>query len=122
MARILIGDPYPEIRDLLVHIVSSMGHEAVVPEAAGTGGHPDIDVVVLEPGYTSMIALAHEVRSARPQARFVCVSIYPPSPGALALDPVAYLVKPFSIAALQEAIQAALVVLARGRADRTRPR
>ena len=104
VARVLIGDPYPEIRELLVHIVGSMGHEPVVPEELDGNGLGHLDVVIFEPGSSAMLDLAREARRARPEVQCVCLSIYPPDDDALALGPVDYFLKPFSLAALQRAI------------------
>ena len=47
MAEILIPEPHPEVRDLLVRIVQRLGHEAVVMRATLTAAVAD--VVLLEP-------------------------------------------------------------------------
>ena len=104
MATVLIGDPYPEIRELLVHIVGTMGHEPVVPDDLADRGLADVDVVIFEPGSAAMLDLARDARRARPDVQCVCLSIYPPDDDALALDPVGYFLKPFSLPALQRAV------------------
>jgi CheY-like chemotaxis protein len=108
VARILVADPSPEISDLLTHIVLGMGHEpsalSDVPEAGLAG----VDVMVYEPGNPAIRAAARALRAARPCAALVGVSIYPPDDETSALEPFAYLIKPFSLGAIQRAIAEAL--------------
>lgn len=106
MADILILEPHPEVHDLLVRIVRRLGHEPVVMPLA-TLDVPVADVVLLEPADDNALSMAAAVRNAHGSA-VVCVSIYPPSDGALALEPVSYLVKPFSLVELEDALVTAL--------------
>jgi two-component SAPR family response regulator len=95
-------------------VVAGLGLEPVTPDALSDGQHGTIDAMVIEPGHEPMLELACAVRRARPTAAVVCVSIYPPEAEARALEPVAYLIKPFALATLQEAI---LEAVERARAD-----
>ena len=104
MARILIVEPHPEVRDLLVRIVSRLGHEPVVHD--GAAELDDLDVVLLEPVHWDGIEIARSAQR-RSGARVVCVSISPPSEETLALGS-AYLLKPFSLADLERALLSAL--------------
>ena len=106
MAEILILEPHPEVRDLLLRIVRRLGHEPIVmPDA--TVDLPVADVVLLEPADGNALSVARAVREAHGSA-VVCVSIYPPSEGALSLEPVSYLLKPFSLVELEDALVTAL--------------
>jgi CheY-like chemotaxis protein len=108
MPRILIGEPYPEIRELLAHVVTSLGFEPVYVDSASPGPPPDVDVLLLEPALPDGVELARALRRSTPELPIVCVSIYPPSAELGALAPVAYLVKPFALTALQSALEAAV--------------
>ena len=104
MARILVGDPYPEIRQLLAHIVSAAGFEPVLydgesPEAVG-----HVDVLLLEPGLPAALEVARALRARNPTLPIVFVSIYPPTLETAELAPLAYLVKPFALATLQRTL------------------
>jgi len=105
MASVLLLEPHPEIRDLLVRITRRLGHEPVVlgeePDA-----QPIVDVVVVEPADIRRLELARAVRE-RCGAPVICVSIYPPSVAAGGLEPVAHLLKPFSLAQFERALTAA---------------
>ncbi len=106
MARVLIGDPDPEIRELLQHIVAGMGHAPVGPDDDDADAP---DLMLVEPGDPPMLELAMRLRERSPNIPVVCVSIFPPGPGALALRPAAYLLKPFALAGLQRAIEDAVL-------------
>lgn len=107
MARILVLEPYPEIRDLLSHVIAGLGYEPVLHSGAREAP-PDVDVLLLEPGYPSGLDIARELRRRSPQLPIVCLSIYPPTPEVAALDPVAYIVKPFALTTLQRALEDAV--------------
>ncbi len=66
----------------------------------------DIDVAVIEPGDGSGLPLARRLRDRdRP---VVFTSIFPPDDRSLDLTPVAYLVKPFSLFDLENALGSAI--------------
>ena len=104
MAKVAIGEPYAEVRELLVHVIEGAGWEAVLDadEAA------DADALLIEPGDGPSLELARRLRRARPELPVVCVSIYPPGPESEPLAPTAYLLKPFSVGELQRVLAAAL--------------
>jgi CheY-like chemotaxis protein len=89
---------------LIATAIRRVGHQPITHD----GLEPDmsVDAAVIEPGEPTGIAVASKLREQR--IRFVFVSIFPPEPEALELQPAAYLVKPFSLAALQTALAAAL--------------
>jgi CheY-like chemotaxis protein len=102
MAKVLIGEPHPEVRELLVRVVEGMGLEPITDDAAGGD---EVDLLVIEPGSEAAIRLAQRLRAERPELPVVCVSIYPPSLETELLSPAAYLVKPFSVAELQDVLR-----------------
>ena len=105
MARILICEPYEDVSALLELVVRRLGHEPVLFE----GGDLDrigVDAAVVEPGDDVALRVARALRIKGVPVLFT--SIYPPTDHALALQPVAYLVKPFTIDALERALAEAL--------------
>jgi CheY-like chemotaxis protein len=105
VARILVCEPHPEVRDLLAHVVERLGHDAVLPES---GGSAKADVLVLEPADPHALAVAQSFRREREDAPIVCASIYPPSAETRRLEPVAYLLKPFALGELEAALSLAV--------------
>ena len=110
MARVLVVEPYPEIRQLLQHIVAGLGFEPVLPDHAAPETLEAIDVLLLEPGLPGGVELATRLREANLGLPILVVSIYPPTPEVTALAPVAYLVKPFALAELQHRIREAVAL------------
>jgi hypothetical protein len=111
VARILICEPHDDTTALLELVVRRLGHEPVV-YVAGDPDHLDVDAAVIEPGETSGLRLAQELRANGVPVLFT--SIYPPESYTLELEPSAYLVKPFPLYALERALEAALVPVRRG--------
>ena len=108
MARILIYEPHEDIEALLRLVVERLGHEVV--SWADDGELVEADVAVIEPGDRRGLRLARELRLQRVSLLFT--SIYPPTPELLALEPVAYLIKPFPLLAVERALEHALAVSA----------
>jgi DNA-binding response OmpR family regulator len=108
MAKILVSEPDAANCELLDAVVRYLGHDPV-HEATGVS----VSAVVFEPADAAALAAAVAARAARPDVPLVCVSIRRPTEAVAALDPAAYLLKPFAIGALCDAIRAA--VSARGR-------
>jgi DNA-binding response OmpR family regulator len=102
VARILILENHPDVRDLIVHVVERVGHEPVLSETE------DVDAVLLEPASRSLFEIAHRIRAQRPATPVVCVSIGPPSAASTSLDPALHVLKPFSLAELKQALVAAV--------------
>lgn len=102
MPAVLISEPHLEVRELLERVVEAMGYEALVDEPAQTD---PIDVLLIEPGSEQALDRARRLRSTRPDLPVVCVSIYPPQLESDLLYPAAYLVKPFSVAELQDVLR-----------------
>ena len=105
MARILICEPHDDISALLELVVRRLGHEPV-PFVGGDVDHILIDAAVVEPGEAAALRVARGLRGRGVPVLFT--SIYPPDADVLALEPAAYLVKPFPLYALERALQQAL--------------
>lgn len=100
MARILISEPNPDVRQLFEHMVSRLGHEpvalwSVTPETAAT-----IDLMLVESADVACVDLAVEARRLNPGLPVVAVSIFPPEIDS-AFHPDAHLLKPFAIGELR---------------------
>jgi DNA-binding response OmpR family regulator len=110
VARVLICEPHDDISALLELVVRRLGHEPV-PYMGGGVDHLDLDAAVIEPGEESAFKIAQSLRARDVPVLFT--SIYPAEQEALDLGPVAYLVKPFPLYALERALEGTLA--------RTRP-
>jgi CheY-like chemotaxis protein len=107
VARILIFEPHDDITALLELVVRRLGHEPVLY----SGGPLDaigVDAAVVEPGADDDLTVARFLRDRGVPVLFT--SIYPADDDVLALDPAAYLVKPFPLYALERALQSALTL------------
>lgn len=113
MARVLICEPNSEVRGLLAHVVTRLGHETVVPAEESQPGFDAraVDVLVIEPADPRALAAAQILRLQREDVPIVCASIHPPSSHTLRLEPVAYIVKPFALGELEDAVRAAVARL-----------
>jgi len=114
---VLVGEPYPEVRGLVERVLAQLGHEAVPHTRTWDADRlPDVDVLILEPSLENGVALAQALRRAKPELPVICTASDPPARDVAQLEPVAYLVKPFAVADLEEALRGAI---ARARADRS---
>ena len=103
VARILIVEPHPDVRALFAHVVRRAGHEPVLGrEDAGVL----VDAAVIEPGEADGLACARRLRAGGCPVIFA--SIFPAEQETLELGPVAYFVKPFALAELEQALETAL--------------
>ena len=102
MPSVLINEPHLEVRELLERVVEAMGYDALVTEPEHASS---IDVMLIEPGSEQALESARRLRATRPDLPIVCVSIYPPQLESDLLYPAAYLVKPFSVAELQDVLR-----------------
>jgi CheY-like chemotaxis protein len=105
MARVLIAEPYPEVRELLSLIVRRLGHSTVF-QGDDLPGH--VDVMLAEPAANGSLELAHSLRGLRPELPIVVVSFLPQPATWTALAPAAYVLKPFTVVQLEAAVSAAL--------------
>jgi CheY-like chemotaxis protein len=109
VARILVCDPHPEVRALLGHVVSRLGHEPVyLADRPGEALPGDVDVILLEPADPRALGAAQVLRLRYEHLPIVCASIYPETANSRRLGPVAYLVKPFPLGELERALTTAV--------------
>jgi DNA-binding response OmpR family regulator len=108
VARVLICEPHDDISALLELVVRRLGHEPV-RSSGDQVEHIGIDAAVIEPGVEAGLSLARSLRAQNVPVLFT--SIYPAENEMLELAPVAYLVKPFPLYALERALAAALAAL-----------
>ena len=104
MSRILIVEPHRDIRELLSIVIVRLGHEPVVHEG-GDDGIADADAAVVDTDGAGLL-VAQRLRARRVPSVFT--SIFPAERDALDLEPVAYLLKPFPLYALEHAVTAAV--------------
>jgi DNA-binding response OmpR family regulator len=105
VARILIVEPHADIRSLLELVINRLGHEPVVYNG-GSEEPMNVDAAVIEPGEGPGISVARQLRPRGVEVVFI--SIFPPESEVLDLKPSAYLVKPFPLYALENALTDAL--------------
>jgi hypothetical protein len=104
MARVLICEPHPEVRELLCRIVVRLGHDPVLEDAELA----PIDAILLEPAHAPSVERAQAFRAANGDTPVVCTSIELPDAGSRRLAPIAFLVKPFALPDLEAALKRAL--------------
>jgi hypothetical protein len=105
VARVLICEPYGDIGDLMDIVVRRLGHEPVRFDGRVEDGH-DFAAAVIEPATPGALVVAERLR--RDGVALVFASILPAEASALDLHPVAYLVKPFALHDLEQALADAL--------------
>jgi CheY-like chemotaxis protein len=100
MARLVVLEPDADVRELLLHYLRQLGHEPIDPAA----DEPP-DAVIVEPGDPAALRAARAVLADAPETRVVCVSVYPRSVAATALEAAsAYLTKPVRLPDLRTAL------------------
>jgi hypothetical protein len=105
MARVLIYEPHDDIRDLIALVVRRLGHEPV--SSTESRDELGVDAAVIEPGEPEGLRAA--IRMCAQGVPLLFTSIFPADEETLALNPAAYLVKPFPLYALEHALANALV-------------
>jgi hypothetical protein len=106
VSKVLINEPHQDVRALIVQMTARLGYEPVALHDVGAAP-ADARVLVFEPAEPECLEHAQALSLDRPDLRLVCVSIQPPEPQWLELDPVAYVIKPFTLAGLRCALAAA---------------
>jgi DNA-binding response OmpR family regulator len=112
--RVLIGEPFAPVRELLERAVSGFGHEALTPGPDWEQELPDVDVLVLEPSFEEGVRLARALRREKPGLPVICAYGLAPDSSIEELEPVAYLAKPFALAELEQALTEAARRAVRG--------
>ena len=108
MGRILIAEPHGDVRSLFEFVVERLGHEPFSVTRGDESELPHIDAVIVEPAAPSALELAQSLRARFPDLPIVCASIFPAEPPALALEPLAYLEKPFGLSELEYVLRLAM--------------
>ncbi len=105
MALFLIIEPHEDIRRLYAAVVRGLGHEV-----AFFDGLPldNPHVVLVEPAHAESLEAALRLQRDNPGLPIVCASVNGPSRGAQVLRATTYLLKPFSLVELTDALQLAL--------------
>ena len=106
MARILISEPHPDLRVLIEAVVRRTGNEPVGQGELTSDDAPEL--MILEPASAEGLAMATRLRRRLLDLPIICTSIGPPSAATETLRPAAYLVKPFRLAELENALRSAL--------------
>jgi CheY-like chemotaxis protein len=107
MARFLICEPHVDIRRLYAAVVGGLDHEPVFFE-----GHDvrEPDVVIVEPADRELFEAARRLREQYPDLPIICASIYEPTHVDVeVLRALRYLLKPFSLVDLTNALELALL-------------
>jgi hypothetical protein len=99
--RVLLVEPHPDVWSLFELVVVRVGCEPVAYDDAQVAD-AELDAAVIEPGWGLGGAVARRLHESR--VPLVLTSIYPPTAELLALEPVAYLLKPFPLYALERAL------------------
>lgn len=101
MAAVLIYEPHDDISSLIGLVVKRLGHTPLAWHAGDAEpGRPA--VAVIEPGEPAGMRLA--IRMAAAGVPILFTSIFPPDDAALSLRPTEYLVKPFPLYRLEQAL------------------
>jgi len=100
MAAVLICEPHDDISSLLELVVTRLGHTPVAwsPDFDAS----QVDAAIVEPGDPGCMRLA--IRLAAAGVPVLFTSIFPPDDSTTSLHPAAYLVKPFPLYRLSEAL------------------
>ena len=105
MARVLIVDPEPDLRLLAADAVTELGHEAVVLDEPPA--RTEADVLMIAP-CEDMQRIVDRLREASGGLSVIVVSVGPPDEEARALHGAGFLVKPYTLEALDRALGRAL--------------
>jgi len=104
VARVLICEPHPEVRELLRRIVVLLGHEPVLDDDA----LGQVEAIVVEPAHTPSVERAQAFRAVAGDIPIICASIDLPNGGTRRLKPLVHLVKPFGLPEIEAALSQAL--------------
>ena len=104
VARVLICEPHPEVRELLSRIVVRLGHDPLLDDAR----LGPVDAILLEPAHPPSVERAAAFKAVDETTPVVCASIDLPNAGTRRLRPVSYLVKPFALPDVERALSEAL--------------
>lgn len=103
----MIAEPFPDVRELLALIMQRQGHSVLLQSTADLSAGADL--LLAEPATHRALELAHELRAVHPDMPIVVVSFLPQPATWTALEPAAYVLKPFTVGRLEAAVESALV-------------
>lgn len=103
MASVLLLEPPGDVRELVLWTIQRLGHSVHVDVVDVS----ELSAVILEPAVATAVATTRALVTQRPGLPVICTSIEPPHP-IPGLQPVAYLVKPFALASLEDVLESAL--------------
>jgi CheY-like chemotaxis protein len=106
MARILIAEPSAAVRQLLEHVITDLGHQAMSP--AGLSRDLDCDVLLLEPAWPHGCELARQLLARKSTLPIVFVGSTKHTRLAETLGAHAEIAKPFALEDLERAITEAV--------------
>jgi len=107
VARVLIAEPEPDLRLLAEQAVLELGHEPVLL-GAHTAGAP-VDVLLLATS-ADAVAIARAHRRDDPGLPIVCLGTLSASAEIRRLEPVAHLLKPYTLTDLARALTRAVAI------------
>jgi CheY-like chemotaxis protein len=109
MPRVLVLEPYEAVRTVIEAVVRRLGHEPVLatPDVSLAELGP-LDAAVIEPAAPAAPKLLEELLEEDPQFPTIYVGVVAGELEILAVEPIAYLVKPFGMADLSAALERAL--------------
>ena len=105
MALFLIIEPHEDIRRLYAAVVRGLGHEAAFLNGLPTANP---HVVLVEPADAESLEAALRLQRDNPGLPIVCASIDGPNHEAQVLQATTYLLKPFRLIELTDALELAL--------------
>lgn len=105
MARVLIVEPEPDLRQLAEEAVRELGHEPLAFADCPEGVRADVAVLVPTAGLAERIAHLQAHSGPMP---VICTATRPRGAETDGLRPVAHLVKPYRLGDLQRALDRAL--------------
>jgi CheY-like chemotaxis protein len=105
MAHFLIIEPNEDIRRLYAAVIRGLGHDAAFID---DGPMADPEVVLVEPADPESFAAALRLQRDNPALPIICASVHKPSQEIDVLEASTYLLKPFSLVELSNALQLAV--------------
>jgi CheY-like chemotaxis protein len=109
MARFLIIEPDVDVQQLYATVLRGLGHN---PVFLNSGFIAKADGVLVEPAHPASFEAALRLRHDAPCLPIVCASIHEPAKDeAHLLRAIAYLLKPFKLVELTDALHLALSIM-----------